>query len=79
MPESAAPTKPRIRWYVYGGGYGTPLVKMPREATMRGTWPGYDAECVCGWESRTGGAVRRYVEGMVTDHKSYDCPLRAKS
>lgn len=59
----------RITWYVYAGGYGQPLVKMRKTSTMRGTWPGYDFECECGHESRTGGAVKSYVEGLVRDHK----------
>lgn len=59
----------RISWFVYGGGYGSPLVKMPRTANMRGHWPGYDAECSCGWKSATGGAVKSYVEQQVRDHK----------
>lgn len=54
-----------IRWFVWAGG-----VRMPRERTMRGTW-GYDVECECGWKSRTGGAVLRYVESLVWGHK-YD-------
>jgi hypothetical protein len=36
---------------------------------MRGTW-GYDATCSCGWDSRTGGALRRYVADLVADHKA---------
>ena len=59
----------RARWFVYGGGYGEPLVKMPRQATMRGHWPGYDVECSCGWKSKTGGATRRSVEDMLWDHR----------
>jgi hypothetical protein len=37
---------------------------------MRGTWPGgYDVVCSCGWESRTGGAIRRAVEDELFDHR----------
>ena len=53
----------RIRWWVYAGGE-----RIPREATMRGQW-GYDATCSCGWDSRTGGAVRSCIEREVHDHK----------
>lgn len=56
-------TAHRIRWYVYAGG-----VRIPRTATMRGLW-GYDVECSCGWETRTGGATRGYVEREVWFHK----------
>lgn len=53
----------RIRWYVYAGD-----ALVPREATMRGAWP-CDAKCSCGWESRTGGAVRSHVQHLVNVHK----------
>lgn len=54
----------KVRWFVYAGGE-----KMPRESTMRGAWDGYDAECSCGWKSRTGGAVKRAVTDAVRSHK----------
>jgi hypothetical protein len=56
----------RIRRFVYlepGGEL------VPWQASMRGSWPGYEAKCSCGWESHTGGAVRSYVETLVVDHK----------
>lgn len=53
-----------VRWYVYADG-----VRIPRTAMMRGQW-GYDAVCSCGWDSKTGGGVRSYVEREVTEHKS---------
>lgn len=56
----------RISWYVWAGG-----VKMRHTSRMRGTW-GYDAECSCGWKTRTGGATRRYVAGEVWYHKEVD-------
>lgn len=56
----------RIRWYVWAGG-----VRIPRTASMRGLW-GYDVTCSCGWETRTGGAVRRYIEDQVWIHKALD-------
>lgn len=59
----------RITWWVYGGGFGQPLVRMRRTANMRGNWPGYDVSCECGWDSRTGGAVKAYVERQARDHK----------
>jgi hypothetical protein len=54
----------RIRWYVYAGGE-----RIPHTASMRGQW-GYDVVCSCGWETRTGGAVRRYVADQVWLHKN---------
>jgi hypothetical protein len=55
----------RIRWFVRSGdGF------VPHEGGMRGSW-GYEARCSCGWDSRTGGALRSYVEGLVRDHKRF--------
>jgi hypothetical protein len=56
----------RIRWFVYADGDREP---RPHTGGMRGRW-GWDAKCTCGWESRTGGAVRSFVQGLVDDHKS---------
>ena len=53
----------KITWWVYAGAE-----RIRRTARMRGTW-GYDATCSCGWDSRTGGAVKRYVADKVEDHK----------
>lgn len=53
----------RIRWYVYAGE-----VMIPRESTMRGEWP-CEAKCSCGWETKTGGAVRSFIEKAIADHK----------
>lgn len=54
----------RIRWYVVVDGQ-----RIPKTSAMRGTWPGYEATCSCGWDSRTGGALRRVVAEKVADHK----------
>jgi hypothetical protein len=59
-------TDHRIRWYVYAGSE-----RIPRTSGMRGLW-GYDVTCSCGWETRTGGAVRRYIEDEVWTHKNVD-------
>lgn len=67
MPESApTPVAHRITWYVWAGSE-----KLRHTAKMRGTW-GWDASCSCGWETRTGGAVRRYVADEVWLHKLVD-------
>jgi hypothetical protein len=67
----AVPVRHRIRWWVYTGGTDERgrREKIRRCATMRGWWPGYDADCSCGWETRTGGAVRSYIEHEVWEHK----------
>jgi hypothetical protein len=59
-----ATTTHRISWFVYAG-----RERIRHTAMMRGTW-GYDATCSCGWDSRTGGALRRYVADLVADHKA---------
>jgi hypothetical protein len=61
-----APTtdRHRIRWYVYAG-----RERIRHTATMRGQWA-YDAECIdCGWDTRTGGAIRSYIENRIWEHK----------
>ena len=44
------------------------FAKLPHTSRMRGTW-GWDAECSCGWATRTGGATRRSVRFEVWLHK----------
>lgn len=56
-------TAPRIRWFAVTEGRRIPATK-----NLRGTW-GWDATCSCGWDSRTGGAVLRYVREQVSLHK----------
>lgn len=56
-------TAHRIRWWVYAGDE-----RIPYEASMRGQW-GFDATCSCGWDSRTGGAIRPRVREYVQEHK----------
>jgi hypothetical protein len=58
-------SKVQIKWFVYAGRQ-----KFPHKNTMRGDW-GYDAECSCGWSSKTGGAIYSYVEAEVKSHKIY--------
>ena len=49
----------RARWFVYAGGNGVPLQKIPHTANMRGSWPGWDVTCSCGkWESRQAAPLR---------------------
>ena len=62
----AAGEKVSIKWFVWSQD-----VKMPYESSMRGTW-GWDATCSCGWQTRTGGAVRSSVLENVRDHKRYE-------
>lgn len=63
---TAKPATHRIRHYVYETPGGN---LIPRTSGMRGTWPGHEAKCSCGWETRTGGAVRSYIDREVSDHK----------
>lgn len=57
----------RIRHLVYGVP-GDRSTLIPRESSMRGPWA-CEARCSCGWETRTGGAVRSYIDREVADHK----------
>ena len=60
----------RARWFVYAGGNGVPLQKIPHTANMRGSWPGWDVTCSCGkWESKTGGATKAYVDQELWFHR----------
>lgn len=73
----------RAKWFVYAGGHGQPLEKIPHTAQMRGSWPGWDVECSCGWASKTGGATKTSVENDLRDHRwseqcKVDGPLEAK-
>jgi hypothetical protein len=60
---TTATAKHRISWWVYAGSE-----KIRHTARMRGTW-GYDVTCSCGWETRTGGAVRRHIKDEIYLHK----------
>lgn len=59
----------KIRWYVRV----TPCEEAPdgylrHTAHMRGQW-GYDVRCSCGWDSKTGGAVRSFVRRLIEEHR----------
>jgi hypothetical protein len=56
-------TTHKIRHFVVVDG-----TLIPRESGMRGAWP-CEAKCSCGWETRTGGAVRSFINTEVADHK----------
>lgn len=62
----------RARWFVYTG-QTDPETRRPEriryQSSMRGFWPGYDVVCSCGWETRTGGATRRWVAEELFDHR----------
>lgn len=53
----------RIMWWVYAG-----RERIRHTDTMRGRW-GWDATCTCGWDTKTGGAVRSYIAREVMWHK----------
>lgn len=62
--EDPTATVHRITWWVVVDGE-----RIKHTSTMRGHWPGYDATCTCGWDTRTGGAVRNYIRHEVWSHK----------
>jgi len=59
-------TKASIKWFVYAGEE-----KIRYNKTMRGAW-GYDVTCSCGWETKTGGGVRSWIEEEIYAHKRFD-------
>ena len=71
MTTTAQPTTHRISWYVWAWDGKGNSEKLRHTSTMRGTW-GWDAECSCGWASKTGGATRTSVERDVWHHKHFD-------
>lgn len=68
MTETRTATH-KITWFVVVDGQ-----RIRRTSTMRGTW-GYDVDCSCGQQTRTGGATRSHIEGRVYDHKHFDLDL----
>ena len=59
----------RATWSAYAGGWGVPTERVPKTASMRGRWAGYDVACSCGWDSATGGAILPRVEEALWDHR----------
>lgn len=57
-----------ITWFVYATD-GVRVEKLRHTSKMAGGWYAWDAECECGWESRTGGAIKSSVERDVRSHK----------
>jgi hypothetical protein len=67
-----APTseKVKIKLFVYAGEE-----KIRHTSSMAGEW-GWDFECSCGHTSRTGGAIKGYIEGLIRSHKREDHDYR---
>lgn len=55
----------RATWFVYSGPYGE---KERLQSGRRYYGMGYDVTCSCGWESRTGGAIKPSVK---EDHAAH--------
>lgn len=62
--RTAHTARDRISWWVYAGAE-----RVRHTAQMRGTH-NYDATCSCGWDSKTGGGLKRYVSELVQAHKN---------
>jgi hypothetical protein len=58
----------RASWYVYAWNGQGQYERLRHAAVMRGGW-GWDVECSCGWQTRTGGATRRSVEQDLWFHR----------
>ena len=57
-------TAHRCRWYGIAGSE-----RIPRNRHMRGRDWGWDAECSCGWRTRTGGAIEARIREAIEDHR----------
>lgn len=55
----------RVRWFGIVPGSGE---RIPRNRVMPASCWGWDAVCSCGWETRTGGAIRERIREAVADH-----------
>lgn len=58
--------KVTIKWF-----YVTPDGQKYRNIKGLISWA-WDATCSCGWESRSGGAIKASVQRSVDDHKSFE-------
>ena len=62
-------TQHKITWWAYTGAPRShPEWRIRRTAKMRGTWS-YDVTCSCGWETKTGGATKRWITDEIWFHK----------
>ena len=59
--------KVSIKWFVWAGDE-----KLPRNASMRGAWDGWDAVCSCGWTTGNSRTVHSYTLDKVKYHKLYE-------
>lgn len=64
-----------VRWFGIASGE-----KIPRTRHMNGRDWGWDAECSCGWRTRTGGAIQERIRDEIRGHRREalkDTPSRA--
>jgi predicted DNA-binding transcriptional regulator AlpA len=74
MITAATKRAHRATWWVYPEPGNTDrATRIRHQKTMRGRW-GYDVTCSCGWDSKTGGGLRRYVAEKLEDHR-YDAQI----
>ena len=61
----------RISWWAYAWTYEGCTERLPAKSYLlaREGWRAWDASCSCGWESRSGGAIRASVARDVRKHK----------
>jgi len=65
MKLEATTEKVQIKLFVYAGDE-----KVRHTSHMAGEW-GWDFECSCGYQSKTGGAIRSYIQNQIKEHKLY--------
>jgi len=66
MKLEAGNDKVQIELFVYAGDE-----KIRHTSNMAGNWA-WDFKCSCGFESKTGGAIRSYIQKTIKEHKLYD-------
>ena len=59
-----------FKWFVYAWTPGSNTkTKLRYSKGMQG-WKAWDVQCnLCGWESKTGGAIQASVKRSIEDHK----------
>jgi hypothetical protein len=66
MKLAPSSEKVQIKLFVYAGDE-----KIRHTANHAGNW-GWDFECSCGYQSKTGGAIRSYIQNQIKEHKLYN-------
>jgi hypothetical protein len=58
-----------IRWFARFPGTDEDWTPRSAGMSMAANQFGWDVRCSCGWETRTGGAVPRYIRDQIWWHR----------